>query len=172
MKRFAFAVALTLTAVVGSLTPAYAQTTPGLAIPVVSTGTAAVFNGTFTLRRFVRAGDGVAAVGTLSGIATPVGGTPVSIFRDVMVEAQVGTGATPVTTGSQAAFAVAAVCPVLHLDLGPLFLDLLGVQIDLSRVILDVTAVSGSGQLLGNLVCTVVGLLDPGGGIVARSSSC
>lgn len=55
-----------------------------------------------------------------------------------------------------------ASCDVLNLDLGPIFLDLLGLQVDLSEVNLDITAVPGPGNLLGNLLCAVAGLLDPG----------
>jgi hypothetical protein len=51
-------------------------------------------------------------------------------------------------------------CRILHLDLGPIFLDLLGLQVSLNEVILDVTAVSGPGNLLGNLLCAVAHLLD------------
>jgi hypothetical protein len=58
-------------------------------------------------------------------------------------------------------------CRILFLDLGPIFLDVLGLQVDLSRIILDVTAVGGSGNLLGNLLCAVVGLLDPLSGLLA-----
>ena len=55
-------------------------------------------------------------------------------------------------------------CQILHLDLGPLNLDLLGLQIDLSRIVLDITAQAGAGNLLGNLLCGVANLLnDPGG---------
>lgn len=53
-----------------------------------------------------------------------------------------------------------AACPILHLDLGPLNLDLLGLQVHLNQVVLDVTAVPGPGNLLGNLLCAVAGLLD------------
>jgi hypothetical protein len=57
-------------------------------------------------------------------------------------------------------------CQILFLDLGPLFLDLLGLQVDLSQIELDITAVPGPGNLLGNLLCAVAGLLDgPGGGL-------
>jgi len=50
------------------------------------------------------------------------------------------------------------------LDLGPLSLDLLGLQVDLSRVVLDITAQAGAGNLLGNLLCGVANLLnDPSG---------
>ena len=61
-------------------------------------------------------------------------------------------------------------CTILTLDLGPLHLDLLGLVIDLAPVNLDVTAVPGAGNLLGNLLCAIAGLLDGGGplqGIVA-----
>jgi hypothetical protein len=57
-------------------------------------------------------------------------------------------------------------CQILFLDLGPLFLDVLGLQVDLSQIELDITAVPGPGNLLGNLLCAVAGLLDgPGGGL-------
>jgi hypothetical protein len=51
-------------------------------------------------------------------------------------------------------------CPILHLDLGPLDLNLLGLRVQLNEVVLDVTAVPGPGNLLGNLLCAVAGLLD------------
>jgi hypothetical protein len=56
--------------------------------------------------------------------------------------------------------AAQASCDVLFLDLGPLHLDLLGLTVDLSQVILDVNAVTGGGNLLGNLLCALLGLLD------------
>src|SRR5690606_9628014 len=62
---------------------------------------------------------------------------------------------------------IAAECQILFLDLGPIFLDVLGLQVDLSQIILDITAVSGSGNLLGTLLCGVAGLLDPLSGLLA-----
>jgi hypothetical protein len=57
-------------------------------------------------------------------------------------------------------------CTILTLDLGPLHLDLLGLVIDLAPVNLDITAVPGAGNLLGNLLCAIAGLLDgPGGAL-------
>ena len=49
------------------------------------------------------------------------------------------------------------------MDIGPIFLDLLGLEVDLSRIVLEITAVQGPGNLLGNLLCALVGLLDPPG---------
>jgi hypothetical protein len=56
----------------------------------------------------------------------------------------------------------ASACNILNLVLGPLDLNVLGLQIDLQRVVLDITAVAGAGNLLGNLLCAVAGLLDGG----------
>ena len=53
-----------------------------------------------------------------------------------------------------------AVCPILHLTLGPLDLNLLGLRVQLNQVVLDVTAIPGPGNLLGNLLCAIAGLLD------------
>src|SRR5687768_11446184 len=54
-------------------------------------------------------------------------------------------------------------CEILTLDLGPLDLDVLGLVVELSAIELDITAVPGPGNLLGNLLCAVAGLLDNGG---------
>ncbi|MFL5580162.1 MAG: hypothetical protein ACJ8AO_07300 [Gemmatimonadaceae bacterium] len=56
--------------------------------------------------------------------------------------------------------AAAQTCDVLFLDLGPLFLDVLGLTVDLSEVILDINAVGGAGNLLGNLLCGLLSILD------------
>jgi hypothetical protein len=53
-------------------------------------------------------------------------------------------------------------CQILHLELGPVDLNLLGLMVHLDRVVLDITAQSGSGNLLGNLLCAVAHLLDDG----------
>ena len=61
-------------------------------------------------------------------------------------------------------------CDVLDLFLGPLKLDLLGLVVELDPVILKITAVAGAGNLLGNLLCALTGLLDGGSlaGILAQ----
>jgi hypothetical protein len=51
-------------------------------------------------------------------------------------------------------------CEILDLTLGPLDLDLLGLVVHLDTVHLNITAESGPGNLLGNLLCAVAGLLD------------
>lgn len=52
-------------------------------------------------------------------------------------------------------------CPILELVIGPIFLDVLGLQIETETIELDITAIAGEGNLLGNLLCAVASLLDP-----------
>jgi hypothetical protein len=59
-------------------------------------------------------------------------------------------------------------CALLNLSLGPVYLDVLGLQVALDDcnggpITLDITAVEGEGNLLGNLLCSVAHLLDDGG---------
>jgi len=53
-------------------------------------------------------------------------------------------------------------CPILHLNLGPINLNLLGLQVKTSEICLAVDASPGSGKLLGNLLCGLSHALDGG----------
>ena len=95
--------------------------------------------------------------GTLAGTATTAAGAAVNITQ------QFSAPMTIARTASQSGIfhtAAMATCDILFLDLGPLHLDLLGLTVDLNEVVLDLNAVSGAGNLLGNLLCAVTGLLD------------
>ncbi len=53
-------------------------------------------------------------------------------------------------------------CAILHLSLGPLDLNLLGLDVVLDNcsggaITVDITAVTGQGNLLGNLLCELLG---------------
>jgi hypothetical protein len=52
-------------------------------------------------------------------------------------------------------------CEVLNLVLGPINLDLLGLVVRTNRINVRIDAVPGPGNLLGNLLCAITGLLDP-----------
>ena len=146
---------------------AKAKDTGNLQIPITGSvhGSATdKFVGTFTLLRFVNDNGTVVAVGTVAGTVSDLSGNVLATgLQSVAIPVTVVGDRGSATRVAPAAISAAAVCPILHLDLGPLTLDLLGLNIDLSRVILDITAVSGAGNLLGNLLCAVTGLLDPGG---------
>jgi hypothetical protein len=111
-----------------------------------ATGTFTCFTGSFTLERFVSQNGALAAQGTLVGTVTDALGNVLgTVNRTVTL---------PVTAS--------ATCQILHLELGPLDLDLLGLQVHLNRVVLDITAQSGPGNLLGNLLCGLANLLNQG----------
>jgi hypothetical protein len=150
--RARLALVFVLGAILGALTlPAAASAAPpaSLATPVEVTGTipgGGEFNGTFTLDRISSTpGSGLQAVGSLTGTLTNALGNVIGTVTNFPVS-------LPLT--------VAGTCDVLHLTLGPLDLDLLGLQVHLDQVVLDITAQSGPGNLLGNLLCAVTHLLD------------
>ena len=64
-----------------------------------------------------------------------------------------------------------AVAGVLHLDLEGLFLDLLGLEVNLNPVTLDVSARPGENNLLGNLLAAVSGLFDGSSGMLETVES-
>jgi hypothetical protein len=68
-----------------------------------------------------------------------------------------------VIAGAPSGGKAVAACDILNLVLGPLDLDILGLEVHLDTVVLDIVAQPGPGNLLGNLLCAVAGLLDPGG---------
>jgi len=126
------------------------------------TGTA---TGTFTPRRFFVNDNGVMKVaGVVDAKLVYASGRVERVSERVRTSVDRANG-TPVAGDGAAArtAARAATCDVLNLVLGPLDLDVLGLQVSLNKVILKIVAVSGAGNLLGNLLCAVVGLLDSGG---------
>jgi hypothetical protein len=179
MKQIALATLLCFTAAVAAPVTAVAQAqqaqkTSPLAIPVVGTGANPItgatgsFNGTLRLQRFATSGGNLVAVGLLTGVVTQTlnGVTSTaSIVRTVTMPATVGGQATTAASAAPAAITAQATCDILHLDLGPLHLDLLGLVVDLNQIVLDITAESGAGNLLGNLLCAVTGLLDNPSGL-------
>jgi hypothetical protein len=57
--------------------------------------------------------------------------------------------------------AQAGACPILNLQLAPIHVALLGLEVDTSSICLDVTAHRGQG-LLGDLLCSIANLLNGG----------
>jgi hypothetical protein len=139
------------------------------------------FTGTFDIERFEAVGETLVAVGQLNGKFS--GGKPVNHQAAAfpVTSVAVDDAGGPLTAASRPRTAVPATfegarrptiieaqgqtCNVLTLDLGPLHLDLLGLVVDLNAIHLVIDAQQGSGNLLGNLLCAVANLLNPGGGL-------
>ena len=125
----------------------------------------ATFAGKYKVIRFVDSNGHLKAVGRLSGTLTKKSGATKDVAGRVRMPVNMAatraanaTSALPTTSSTVGTSVVS--CDILHLVLGPLDLDLLGLVVHLDKVVLDITAVPGAGALLGNLLCAVVGLLD------------
>jgi hypothetical protein len=128
--------------------------------PVDVTGTPQ-FAGQFTLQRFKSQQGVLYAVGRLEGMLG-------QRFVSKRVSWPVTDAAANDTAGGPQGFAAPQVvptpnaCSILTLALGPLDLNLLGLRVALDPVNLLIEAIPDPGNLLGNLLCAVAGLLDGG----------
>lgn len=164
--RLHAALAAAVLAVASFVAPAPALAQQGQAMPAgfsipINQGT---FNGTLRITGFAVQNNALVASGIVTGsVATATGIT--SVVRTVTLP----VSATQTTAAAPAAV-TAASCGVLHLELGPLDLDLLGLVVHLDKVVLDISAVPGAGNLLGNLLCQVVNLFNTGGALTQIAS--
>jgi hypothetical protein len=117
--------------------------------------------GTFTPLKFKRTQGELKARGVLNGVIEEADGSTTQFAVVKTLPVQEVNGADIGTMG----MAAPAACDILNLVLGPLDLNILGLEVHLDTVVLDIVAVPGQGQLLGNLLCAVAGLLDPGGAL-------
>ena len=115
------------------------------------------FTGTYGIQRFVVRNGAAYAVGTLKG---KLKGRHVTRYGVTMPASLTGA------TGAQTA---QATCPILHLEINPIDLNLLGLRVRLGGgtnfnqpIVLDLTAYQGQG-LLGDLLCSVSNLLNQNG---------
>ena len=119
--------------------------------------------GMFQLGRFQAQRGVLYAVGDVTGT---LGATPVS-RRNVRMPVVAASNPEPAGPEGLQAVPTPGACSILSLDLGPLDLNLLGLRVALDPVVLLIEAVPGAGELLGNLLCAVAGLLDGGlGGVL------
>ena len=146
-----------------------ATTAPAPVQGVAPDGT--TFEGTFELRRFEDRHGTLYAVGQLAGelrghqvnhqVRLPVNGA--SNVATTEGQTQPHGLMQPQQVPTPGA------CDILTLNLGPLDLDVLGLRIALSEVVLLVEAIPGAGNLLGNLLCAIAGLLN--GGLLGELSN-
>ena len=118
----------------------------------------ATFTGTLSIERFAVRGensDKIVAIGMVTGKVTDKSGNPLGTVVVGQVEVpvlHVGPGAS---TASRIAVQQVS-CDVLHLDLGAIDLNLLGVLFTTSPITLDLSATSDAGGVVGQLICTAL----------------
>ena len=120
----------------------------GVTVPVTgTTSRGGKFAGTFNIKQFSVVNNQIVAVGTLTGtITNGIGNVIGTILKTISMVVSFH-GAT---------------CDILHLELGPLDLNLLGLIVHLDKVVLDIDA-DPNGGLLGSLLCAVANLLNTNG---------
>jgi hypothetical protein len=151
-----------------------------LVLPIAGVGTGGVtFNGTVAVQRFVQRDGRVFAIGAVSGsLSGPGGPIGTSIYLPVAFPVHVGNSLTaraepgriyPSSVSSsypdaRVSFIQASTCGVLHLDLGAVNLNLLGVVVTTTPVTIDING--DTGGPLGNLVCSVLATVNNVVGLV------
>lgn len=135
-----------------------------LSTPVQGTINGLPFTAEYHITEFIHENNqALYAIATLHNIAGE--GLPANVAdlagQQIMVPVQVPE------EDARASASGRIVCDILLLDLGPLDLDLLGLQIHLDEVVLEIVAEAGAGNLLGNLLCAVTSLLDGGAALAA-----
>jgi hypothetical protein len=131
------------------------KTAPLVAPVTGTTASGATFTGTVTNIVFSNVNGVLTATGTLSGTLTSATGTVLGTVTNLVIST------TAAATGT---------CQILNLVLGPLDLNLLGLMVHLNQVVLNITAQSGPGNLLGNLLCAVAHLLDGNASVTALAN--
>lgn len=133
-----------------SITPSAGFTLPIVtALPGVGE-----FSGMLRVTRFAAVGNSLFATGLVTGTLVDDVGHLSSIIKTVSIPVPLlGLAAPGVKT--------AGLCSVLNLATGPIDLNVLGLQLHLDQVALDLSADGAS--LLGGLICTITGLLGSAG---------
>jgi hypothetical protein len=126
------------------------------------------FNGTMTITHFAKAGDAkqLLAQGTCTGTAVTADGT-FDYSNGTPCQAVVDSinGVNPASLHGKPNRKLLQTCNIVTLDLSGLFLNLLGLTVNIPALTVLIDAVAGAGNLLGNLLCAVVNLLNGVGGL-------
>jgi hypothetical protein len=176
---------MTLSIVLAAAAATAEQPKKALVLPLAGMGTGGVtFNGTVAVQRFVVRDGHVFAIGAVSGnLSGPAGPIGTSIYLPVAFPVRVGNGLTaraergvihPASLrgpdyGVRVMLAQAETCGVLHLDLGAVNLNLLGVMVTTTPVTIDING--DTAGPLGNLVCEILATVNNVVGLVSLLNS-
>ena len=124
------------------------------------------FKGKYTIERFISKGGKLYSVGTLTG---KLGSKKVT-KENVRMPAKVANASAPAKASQVPPLPLPPLpagnaCAILSLDLGPINLNVLGLVVRTNQIQLRIDAVQGPGNLLGNLLCGITGILNPSGAL-------
>ena len=164
MKHFRLATlvaSLVCALLIGGAASAQAQTSPvpfAKTLPLAGKTTTGkkLKNATFTVQSFSKKNGKIVANGVARGILKG---------KSFKQAASVPVKNPNVVAGGASAAQLPDIpnsCQVLNLVLGPINLNLLGLVVRTNQINVRIDAVPGAGNLLGNLLCSVTNLLNPG----------
>lgn len=143
-------------------------------VPVSGTFTdadgAGTFSGTLKIKRFAARDGALVALGTVSGtLMSATGATRTIEDQPVtlpVTNISVGGSAPSAAAGPITTQQAAQDCQILHLEFGGITLNVLGVEVMLSPIVLDISL----GGLLGGILCGLLGALGGGAPAPAQAS--
>jgi hypothetical protein len=122
--------------------------------------------GTYTIERFISKGGKIYSDGTFKGKVGKKKVTKENVRLPATVANASGTAkASQIPPLPLPPLPAGNACSILALDLGPINLNLLGLVVRTNQIQLRIDAVQGPGNLLGNLLCGITGILNPAGTI-------
>lgn len=162
VRQFSLFSVLAISAAATVPATAEANANPFDDIPVSGMTAQGQFTGKMTVHGFYQEAGQIWAAGIVTGT---LNGNPI-----------VTAARSPVTGGGSGSGSDGGViqqleCDILFLQLGPIHLDLLGLVVDVNQITIEIDAERGPGNLLGNLLCALVGLFDGlggGGGLLTQ----
>ena len=170
----------TISFVVPRTVAADSPSSRALVLPLAGSGDSGVrFTGTVAVQRFVQRNGEVFAIGSVSGtVSGPTGPIGTSFLLPVSFPVRVGDGLTTRADGvrirpsllsapdrgGRVLLAQASTCGVLHLDLGAVDLNLLGVAVTTTPVTIDINGDTAGPA--GNLVCAALNTVNNVVGLV------
>ena len=96
----------------------------------------------------------------VAGVLTQITATPIPTVASLGGGGTTGTGSGTGTSGGTGTGTTAGGSTLITIDLKPLDVNLLGLEVKTSEITVTVTAQPGSGNLLGNLLSTVSNLIN------------
>jgi hypothetical protein len=122
------------------------------------------FAGTLSIRRFEARGHDVVAIGMVRGSVAGVEKPGTVLVGEVPLPVRAGPASQGAASANSLVAQQATTCEALHLEIGAVSLNVLGVQVMTQPIAIDLSG--DSSAPLGNLVCTILQTLNEVVGLV------
>jgi hypothetical protein len=117
------------------------------------------FAGTLSVQKFSERDGQLVAIGMVSGTLTTSEGTFTSLSGPMQFpvgDPRSVRSASAAAGNAQVTPQQAATCQILHLEVGAITFNVLGLQVTTQPIAIDLSGVSGGTNVLGQLICTIL----------------